>query len=66
MEEAQAPALQVGQAAMGIEQLAAAALKHQGHGIDAEIAAGQVVLQHARANTGVFAGFGVGLAAGRG
>ena len=48
---------------MGIQQLTTGQI--QGNRIDAEIAAGQVVLQDAGGHKGVFAGLGVGLAAGR-
>ena len=64
MEQAQLAPLQIPLAAMGIEQLTTGQI--QGHGVDAEVAAGQVVAEGTEAHQRVFRRLGVGLGAGGG
>lgn len=69
MEQAQLAPLQIRLAAMGIEQgtrARAGACQHQGHGVDREVAPGQIVCQGPKAHLGVLGGHGVAFLPGRG
>ena len=67
MQKHQLACSQVGEAAMGIEQLLAAIpLQHQGHGIHREIPACQILIEWSRLHHGVLAWCGVALLTGTG
>ena len=66
MQQPQLAAAQIGLAAMGVEQRDTALPHHQGHGVDAEIPARQIIRQAAESHAGILPGCGINLVAGTG
>ena len=66
MQQPQLAAAQIGLAAMGVEQRHTALPHHQGHGVDAEIPARQIIRQAAESHAGILPGGGINLMAGTG